>query len=318
LTTFVESTVRFPYKRSLGPVIGQYMTALTERRLLGIRAGDRVISPPLEWDPETGEQLAPDLVEVGPAGTVRSWTWVGQPGSQHPLDRPFAFALIELDGATTALVHAVDAGAPEAMATGMRVAPRWRAVRTGHPTDIEAFVPGEEPVTPENDAGPAAEPVTMLNYSASITYTTPVPGNQERAAQAIARGVLLGFQCPTCGRTYSGMAGSCAIDGLLLGPEHDVELPQTGVITNYTIITPVQYPGQTETEPFARVQVLLDGIAVVLAYQPVVGLPNADIHTGVRVAAQWSEGAGGRKVLDGWRPTGEPDNDDPTLVNRIM
>jgi uncharacterized OB-fold protein len=114
------------------------------------------------------------------------------------------------------------------------------------------------------------------------------------------------------------MAGSCAIDGLLLGPEHDVELPQVGVITNYTIITPVQYPGQTETEPFARVQVLLDGIAVVLAYQPVTGLPNADIHTGVRVAAQWSEDADGRKVLDGWRPTGEPDNDDPTLANRIM
>ncbi|GAA3384139.1 OB-fold domain-containing protein [Cryptosporangium minutisporangium] len=317
MTTFVESTVRFPYKRSLGPVIGQFMTALTERRLLGIRAGDRVIAPPLEWDPETGEQLDPELIEVGPAGTVRSWTWVAEPSPQHPLDRPFAFALIELDGATTAMVHAVDVAEPGAMTTGMRVAPRWRAARVGHLTDIEAFVPGEEPVVPADDAGPAAEPVTMMGYEASIVYTTPLPGNQERAGKAAARGVLLGFRCPRCGRIYSGLSGSCPVDGLLLSPEDDVELPQVGVITNYTIITPVQYPGQTETEPFARVQVLLDGVDVVLAYQPVADLPNVDIHTGVRVAARWSE-ADGRKVLDGWAPTGEPDIDDPSLVNRIM
>ena len=29
------------------------------------------------------------------------------------------------------------------MSIGMRVAPRWRAERIGHITDIEAFVPGE-------------------------------------------------------------------------------------------------------------------------------------------------------------------------------
>lgn len=142
MTRFVESTVRFPYKRSLGPVIGQFMTALTERRLIGIRSGDRVIVPPLEWDPDTGEELARDFVEVGPAGTVLSWCWVAEPTAQHPLSRPFAFALIQLDGAATGFLHAVDAGTPQGMESGMRVAPRWRARRIGHVTDIEAFVPG--------------------------------------------------------------------------------------------------------------------------------------------------------------------------------
>ena len=76
MTRFVENTITFPYKRSLGPVVGAFMTALTERRILGIRNGDAVLVPPMEWDPATGAELALDLVEVGPAGTVESWTWV--------------------------------------------------------------------------------------------------------------------------------------------------------------------------------------------------------------------------------------------------
>ena len=90
----VETTIRFPYKRSLGPVMGAFMTALTEKRIIGIRAGDRVLVPPLEWDPDTGDGLEHDFVEVGPAGTVESWSWVATPTEQHPLGRPFAFALI--------------------------------------------------------------------------------------------------------------------------------------------------------------------------------------------------------------------------------
>src|SRR5690242_20775653 len=124
-----EMTVKFPYRRSLGPVLGAFMTGLTEQKILGIRGGGRVIVPPLEWDPVTGASLGEDFVEVGPAGTVESWSWVAKPTAQHPLDRPFAFALIKLDGADTALMHAVDAGSIDAMSTGMRVAPRWKAER---------------------------------------------------------------------------------------------------------------------------------------------------------------------------------------------
>src|ERR1700685_4262873 len=91
---FVESTITFPYKRSLGPVIGAFMTALTEKQILGIRCRDAVLVPPMEWDPATGAELPHEFVEVGPAGTVESWTWVVTPSDQHPLDRPFAFALV--------------------------------------------------------------------------------------------------------------------------------------------------------------------------------------------------------------------------------
>ena len=57
MVRFEESTITFPYKRSLGPVIGAFMTALTEKKILGIRNGDGVLVPPMEWDPATGAEL---------------------------------------------------------------------------------------------------------------------------------------------------------------------------------------------------------------------------------------------------------------------
>ncbi len=130
MTRFAESTITFPYKRSLGPVVGAFMTALTEKRILGHPLPAMPCwYRPMEWDPATGAELPHEFVEVGPAGTVESWTWVSTPSEQHPLDHPFAFALIRLDGATTPLLHAVDAGAPGAH--GRRDA--GRSPLAGHP-----------------------------------------------------------------------------------------------------------------------------------------------------------------------------------------
>lgn len=135
-------TIEFPYTRSLGPVYGAFLTGLRDGSILGIRTGNgRVLCPPVEWDPETGEELVADFVEVGPGGVVETWAWVTEPTRKHPLDHPFAFALVRLDGADTALLHAVDAGSMDAMKTGMRVRARWKAERIGHICDLEAFVP---------------------------------------------------------------------------------------------------------------------------------------------------------------------------------
>ena len=324
----VENRIQFPYKRSLGPVFGAFMTGLVERKILGIRNGSRVLAPPLEWDPQTGEELALDLVEVGPAGTVTNWTWVPAPSEQHPLDRPFAFALITLDGADNAMLHAVDVGRMDAMSVGMRVAPRWAAERTGRINDIACFVPGEDPEIPAGDTGQAPEePVTMMEYNASILYRNPVSENAERSFEAGVEKRLLGQQCPVCGRIYAGGRGYCPIDAVELTTEHDIDLPQRGVVSNYTIVTPVQYPGQTETEPFARVMVRLDNVDVVLGFQILIDVPVENIHPGIRVAAMWASeaeredyGAGRSTIagLVGWIPTGEPDDTNPDLLNKVL
>ena len=329
MTRFVESSITFPYKRSLGPVIGAFMTGLTERRILGIRSGDRVIVPPLEWDPQSGAELPVDgMVEVGPNGTVESWTWVPVPSEQHPLGHAFAFALIRLDGASTPLLHAVDAGSPAALSAGMRVAPRWRGARVGRIDDLIAFVPGEVSEIEGADGGAAEQPVAMMDYNASITYRNPVPPVLDRLRAASRQKRILGQRCPVCARVYAGGRGYCPIDAVELGVEHDVDLPHSGTITNFTIVTPVQYPGQTETEPFARVFVLLDGTDVILPYQPVIELPVGEVKVGKRVAAAWAppdddvdEGGtmgGAYGHLIGWLPSGEADLDDPDLVNRIF
>lgn len=134
--------IQYDYTRSLGAVLGRFFTGLRDRKLEGIKTAEgRVLVPPSEYDPETGIANPDDWVEVGPAGVVTSWTWIAEPRPQHPLDHAFAFALIQLDGADTALLHAVDAGSESAMATGMRVAPRWADETAGSIHDIQSFVP---------------------------------------------------------------------------------------------------------------------------------------------------------------------------------
>jgi uncharacterized protein len=137
----------YTYTRSVGPVIGAFFTGLRQGRILGATADDgRVVVPPTEYDPLSGRAVG-ELVEVGPAGRVASWAWAPHPAPDQPLDHPFAWALVTLDGATTALLHVVDVAGPEAMSSGMRVRACFRpeAERRGHVLDICCFVPEEKP-----------------------------------------------------------------------------------------------------------------------------------------------------------------------------
>ena len=132
--------LEYPYSRSVGPVVGKFLGGLKAGVILGVRTtSGKVLCPPLEYDPDTGEATS-EFVPVGPAGTVTTWTW-SSPRQGQPLDRPFAWALIKLDGADTALLHAVDAGDESVMSTEMRVRVRFRDEPKGHITDIECFEP---------------------------------------------------------------------------------------------------------------------------------------------------------------------------------
>jgi uncharacterized protein len=135
--------LEYTYRRSTGPIIGRFLTSLRDGKIEGVKtAAGRVIVPPTEYDPDTGEPVG-DFVDVGPGGVVTTWSWVERPRKGQPLDRPFAWALIKLDGADTAMLHAVDAGDAAAMKSGMRVTARFRQERVGAITDIEGFVPEE-------------------------------------------------------------------------------------------------------------------------------------------------------------------------------
>jgi uncharacterized OB-fold protein len=133
--------IEYPFSRTTGPIIGAFLTGLREAVVIGIRGTDgRVLMPPMEYDPATSESLT-EMVEVGQEGEVVTWSWAPGRRYQPFEDRGFAWALVKLDGADTAMLHAVDVESAERMSTGMRVRIRWRAEREGHINDIECFEP---------------------------------------------------------------------------------------------------------------------------------------------------------------------------------
>lgn len=133
--------IEYPFTRTTGPVIGAFLTGLRERVLVGIRATDgRVIVPPTEYDSATGDELH-ELVEVGPGGVIDTWAWVRHPMPKHPLQVPFAWALVRPDGADVGFLQPVDAGSIEVMATGLRVRPRWAEERVGSIHDLACWEP---------------------------------------------------------------------------------------------------------------------------------------------------------------------------------
>lgn len=136
-----EFDLNFTYTRTTGPIIGRFFTELRDRNVVGIKGSNgQVIVPPTEYDPLTAEELS-EFVPVKQTGVVTTWSWVKQPREKHPLQKPFAWALIKLDGADTPMLHAVDASSEAAMKTGMKVKIRWAAETTGNIHDIACFEP---------------------------------------------------------------------------------------------------------------------------------------------------------------------------------
>jgi uncharacterized OB-fold protein len=134
-----QHVLEYPYKRSLGPVLSRFFTSLAGRRFEGIRGRDgRVLVPPQEYDPNTAEALS-EWVPVGPGGEIVSWSWVTKPRAKQPLQHPFAYALIKLDGADVPLLHAVDARDESQLAVGARVRPRWADEPKGGIRDVVCF-----------------------------------------------------------------------------------------------------------------------------------------------------------------------------------
>src|SRR5215207_8057359 len=74
--------------------------------------------PPPEFDSQTYDPIT-ELRPVADVGVIQSWAWVPEPVPGQPLDRPFAFAQIVLDGADRPLLHAVAVEAPGQIQCGM-------------------------------------------------------------------------------------------------------------------------------------------------------------------------------------------------------
>ncbi|RJO78683.1 DNA-binding protein [Nocardia panacis] len=313
--------IRFDYTRSVGPTIGAFLTALRERRVIGVRGSDgRILVPPAEYDPVTAAPLT-EFVEVAAAGVVTSWTWVHEPLPGQPFDRPFAWALITLDGADTALLHAVDVTAPERIHTGMRVLARWAAETTGSIGDIASFEP-ETTETTVNSAAPlekptgTAESVTMITAPVELSYEHTASPQESVYLRGLAEGKLIGARTDADGKVYFPPRGANPTDGR---PTEDyLELPDHGTVTTYCIVN-VPFLGQRIKPPYVAAYILLDGADIPVLHL-VLGCAASEVRMGMRVRAVWrprEQWGYGLDNVDHFEPTGEPDAEYETYRHHL-
>ena len=309
--------VEFDYTRSLGPVLSQFMTGLRDGRVLGARLADgRVAVPPPEYDPVSHDAVT-DFVEVGQTGTVTTWTWVSSPVPGQPLGQPFAFALVLLDGADTPILHAVDAGSPDAMSTGMRVQVRWRDDRQGH---IQDFLFEPDTVVEEGDEGvhldTTGTPVTGIITPVELDYTYVASAEESRFYRGLAEGKIRGQRCPSCQKVYVPPRGACPVDGVPTTEE--VELPDHGIVTTFCIVN-VPFLGQRITPPYVSAYVLLEGADIAFLHL-ILGCDPSEVRMGMRVEAVWrprDEWGTTIENIDHFRPTGEPDAPYESYANHL-
>src|SRR5581483_4292277 len=300
--------VAFDYTRSTGPVLGRFLTGLRDGHVVGGRTAEGVVRvPPAEFDPVT-HTATTDFVDVGSEGTVVSWTWVPEPVKAQPLDRPFAWALVRLDGADTSIMHAVDVPSADDIRTGMRVRIRWATERVGAITDIACFEPIDDTPAPAPTAGEGTVTgvITGVVTPVSLDYIYAASPEESAFFRGMAEGRILGQRCPVCHKVYVPPRGACPVDGVPTTDE--VELTGTGTVTTFCIVN-VPFLGQRITPPYVSAYVLLDGADIAFLHL-IQGIDAHEVRMGMRVEAVWKPRAEWGTTIENilhFQPNGEPD-----------
>ena len=302
----------FDYTRSVGPTLGAFFTALRSRHVVGVRGSDgRVHVPVVEYDPVSCARLT-ETVPVSSVGTVLSWAWQAHPLEGQPLDRPFAWALIQLDGADTPMLHAVDGR----VATGDRVHVHWVDEPVGAITDIACFVPGDEPEPVPGESEDERDPVTMIVVPESLSVQHTASAPESIYLRALQQGVLLGARSGEEGKVYFPPREADPATGREL--DHYLELPDTGTVTTFAIIN-IPFAGQRIQPPYVAAYILLDGADIPFLHL-VTGIDAADVRMGMRVKAVWKpreEWGLGIDNVEHFKPSGEPDADYDTYKHHL-
>ncbi len=171
--------------------------------------------------------------------------------------------------------------------------------------------------TPTDPNAPVAFISQMVNLDYKIV-TSPV---HRRFDELMREGRIVGHTCPSCGKVYVPPRGFCPLCCVVTGRDDETDVKDTGVVTSFTVITPIQYRGQKERDEYVLANILLDGASGTIGQQRIGGMPNDQVRMGLRVKAVWAkkasdeeEGGGMRgwglgAMVEHWEPTGEPDVD---------
>lgn len=138
-----QSRIKVPYNWSVGETGSRFLIELRDnKKLYGTRCVQcsTVYTPPRKMCARCFRD-ADGWVEVGPEGTLLTYTVVRYANELQPLKVPFGYGVIKLDGSSTGLVHLLHEFEWGTICAGMRVAPVFNEQRKGHILDIAYFRP---------------------------------------------------------------------------------------------------------------------------------------------------------------------------------
>lgn len=82
-----------------------------------------------------------EWVEVSNEGTLVTYTVVHQAEPPYPVETPFVYGIIKLDGADTDMAHIIGEVNPKKLRIGMRMQVVFKEERVGSILDIKYFKP---------------------------------------------------------------------------------------------------------------------------------------------------------------------------------
>ncbi len=135
-----------PYRNYLGGLASDFYVKLRdEKKITGSKCAkcNRVYVPPQSICSNCSVKID-GLIDVGDKGTLLTFTEVTYKEPVQPVDPPFVYGIIKLDGADTGLLHFIGEAQPGSLKIGMRVQAVFAEKRTGNILDIKYFKPVKE------------------------------------------------------------------------------------------------------------------------------------------------------------------------------
>ena len=135
--------IKVPYTWSVGEVGSRFLRELRDKKKIfgkSCPACKLVLVPARKVCGECSQQTE-EWVEVRNEGTVQTFTVVRYPSQVQPLNPPFGYGIIKLDGAGTGMVHLLYGSDPATWRIGMKVKAVFKEKRSGSILDIAYFQP---------------------------------------------------------------------------------------------------------------------------------------------------------------------------------
>ena len=144
--TGFKAPVRVEYLVTAGTVTTRFLNGIMDGRLEGRRCPvcKKVYIPPRGSCPTCAVPTT-EAVDVGPRGTVTTFSVIRIPFEGQVLEPPYACAHVLLDGADVPLLHIVGDCDVDEIRMGMRVEATWADERSPTLSSVRYFRPTGEP-----------------------------------------------------------------------------------------------------------------------------------------------------------------------------